>query len=255
MLSIRDLSVRFFTANHPADVVRNVSFDIKPGKIFALVGCSGCGKTVTALSIMHLIPSHQGKVTGQIILDGREISLLSERQLRRVRGREISIVFQEPKSSFNPVYTIGNQITEVIRLHQGLDKKEAYKNAVELLRAVGISQPEEKIRQYPHQFSGGMLQRAMIAMAISCNPKLLIADEPTSSLDVTTEAEILDLLCQLQKDKNISILLITHNLGIVADRADYIAVMYQGQIVEQGKTQTILKNPSHPYTKSLLKFR
>jgi ABC-type dipeptide/oligopeptide/nickel transport system ATPase component len=253
ILSVKNLSTAYFTKQGTQQAVRQVSFDINKGMIFALVGQSGCGKTSVAFSILRLIPSNQGKITGgNIFFDGVDLLSLGENKMRKVRGAQISLVFQQPAAAFNPVFTVGNQIAETIMLHQGKNKKQAFSDTVDLLKKVNIDQPEKVIHSYPHQLSGGMLQRIMIAMAVSCRPKLLIADEPTSSLDVTTEAGILDLLYRLCKEDNISILLITHNLGIVADRADYIAVMQQGQILEQGDTETILKNPSHSYTQSLI---
>ena len=253
LLSVENLSTHYFSRGGLIKAVDNISFNIKKGTIFALVGQSGCGKTATALSILRLISKHQGKIVkGRIFLDGQNLLKLKESQMRKIRGAEIAMIFQNPVSSLNPVYTVGNQIAETIKLHQKKDAKRAYADTVEMLRKVGISRPEKGIRQYPHQFSGGMLQRVMIAMALSCNPKLIIADEPTSSLDVTAERAILDLLCDLKRAENISVLLITHNLNIVADRADEVAVMHQGKIVEKGDTEKIIKNPSHPYTQSLI---
>jgi len=253
LLSVKNLSTAYFTKQGPLQAVRDVSFDIREGAIFALVGTSGCGKTALALSILRLIPGHQGRITGgNIFFNGQDLLSIREKQMRKVRGAEIAFVFQQPAAAFNPVFTIGNQIAETVTLHQKKTRKKAFSDAVDMLRKVGIDEPEKKARQYPHQFSGGMLQRAMIAMAVCCRPKLIIADEPTSSLDVTTEMGILDLLCQLRKEDNISILLITHNLNIVANRADYVAVMQNGRILEQGDTKKIIQNPSHPYTKSLI---
>ncbi len=253
ILSIRSLTTSFKTKQGLVKVVDNISFDIKKGSIFALVGRTGCGKTATALSILRLIPKHQGRiVNGEILFRNRNLAAVSEKQMRKVRGCGIAMIFQNPVSSLNPVFTIGSQIIETIRLHHKKNKKQALEEAIELLTKVGIEQPQKTIKQYPHQLSGGMLQRVMLAIALSCRPELLIADEPTSSLDVTTERAILDLLCDLKKNENTSILLITHNLAIVADRSDYIAVMQNGRIVEQGDTKQIIKNPSQPYTKSLL---
>lgn len=253
LLSVRNLTTCFNTSCGLVKAVDNISFDIKKGTTFALVGSTGCGKTATALSILRLIPKHQGRIeNGEILFRNIELAAVSEKKMRKIRGCGIAMIFQNPVSSLNPVFTIGSQITETIKLHSRKNKKQAFEDAVELLTKVGIEQPQKTIKQYPHQLSGGMLQRVMLAIALSCRPQLLIADEPTSSLDVTTEKAILDLLCALKKTENISILLITHNLAIVADRADYIAVMQNGQIVEQGDTNKIIKNPSHQYTKSLL---
>ncbi len=253
LLSVRSLTTSFNTSYGPVKAVDNISFDIKKGTTFALVGRTGCGKTATALSILRLIPRHQGRiVNGEILFRNLNLAAIPEKKMRKIRGCGIAMIFQNPFSSLNPVFTIGSQIIETIKLHHKKNKKQAFANAIELLTKVGIEEPQKRIRQYPHQLSGGMLQRVMLAIALSCRPELLIADEPTSSLDVTTERAILDLLCDLKKNENISILLITHNLAIVADRADYIAVMQNGRIVEQGDTNKIIKNPSHPYTKGLL---
>jgi len=253
ILSVRSLTTCFNTNQGRIKAVDNISFDIKKGSVFALVGQSGCGKTVTALSILRLIPKHQGRIeNGEILFRNLNLAAVSEKKMRKVRGCGIAMIFQNPVSSLNPVFTIGSQIIETIKLHHKKNKKQAFADAIELLTKVGIEQPQKIITQYPHQLSGGMLQRVMIAIALSCRPELLIADEPTSSLDVTTEKVILDLLCDLKKTENIGILLITHNLAIVAGRADYIAVMQNGRIVEQGDTNKIIKNPTEPYTKSLL---
>jgi len=253
ILSVRSLTTSFNTSHGRIKAVDNVSFDIRKGSVFALVGRTGCGKTATALSILRLIPRHQGViVNGEILFRNRNLAAISEKQMRKVRGCGIAMIFQNPVSSLNPVFTIGSQIIETIRLHHKKNKKQAFADALELLTKVGIEQPQKTSTQYPHQLSGGMLQRVMLAIALSCRSELLIADEPTSSLDVTTERAILDLLCDLKKTENISILLITHNLAIVADRSDYIAVMQNGRIVEQGDTNKIIKNPYHPYTKTLL---
>ena len=252
ILSVSNLSVNYSAADGAVKAVENVSFKIKPGSTFALVGRSGCGKTTIALAILRLL-NGQGKITGgNIIFDGVDLLSLAEKEMRKIRGAQISMIFQQPAASFNPVFTVGSQIAETIMLHQGKNKKDALADSVDLLKKVDIDQPEKIIRRYPHQLSGGILQRVMIAIALCCRPKLLIADEPTSSLDVATEAGILDLLFRLQKDENISVLLITHNPGIVADRADYVAVMNKGSIVEQGETESILKNPSNSYTQSLI---
>ena len=232
LLLVKNLSTHFVTAQGVVKSVQDVSFSIKGNRTFALVGESGCGKTVTALSIMRLVPATQGKIiSGEIIFKGRNLLALNEKQMRQVRGNEIAMIFQEPMTSLNPVYTVGNQIAEAIKLHQRKTSKQARTDAVEMLRSVGIAEPARRVSDYPHQMSGGMLQRVMITMAASCEPALLIADEPTTALDVTTQAQILDLLDDLRERNNMSILLITHDLGIVAQRADDIAVMYASRIV------------------------
>ncbi len=254
MLSISGLSVSFFLEEGVAAAVQNVSFNIEKGKTFALVGESGCGKSVTALAIMRLIPDPPGKiVSGSITFRGRELLELDEKHMRAVRGNMIAMIFQEPMTSLNPVYTIGDQIVEAIELHQKKTAEEAWKIAIDMLRKVGIADPEQRVREYPHQMSGGMRQRVMIAMGISCRPQLLIADEPTTALDVTTQAQILDLLDQLQQQNGMSILLITHDLGVVAERADDVAVMYASRIAELTDAETIFAKPLHPYTRGLLK--
>lgn len=254
LLSVRNLSTHFFSEDGVVKAVQDVSFSIKKGRTFALVGESGCGKSVTALSIMRLVPAPQGKnVCGEIVFDGRNLTRLSENQMREIRGEKISMIFQEPQTSLNPVYTIGNQIAEAIRGHQKKNRKEAWADAVEMLRKVGIADPARRAYEYPHQMSGGMQQRVMIAMAASCEPALLIADEPTTALDVTIQAQILDLLDDLQNQNGMSILLITHDLGVVAERAQDIAVMYASRIVEVADSQSLFAEPLHPYTKGLLK--
>ncbi len=254
LLAIEGLSVSFFTEEGVARAVQDVSFSVKKGKTFALVGESGCGKTVTALSVMRLIPAPPGKIAdGRIMFRGRNLLGLSERQMRRIRGNRIAMIFQEPMTSLNPVYTVGNQIVEAIKLHQKKDAGQAWTDAVDMLRKVGIPDPQERVSEYPHQMSGGMRQRVMIAMAVSCRPALLIADEPTTALDVTTQAQILDLLGQLQEQNGMSILLITHDLGVVAERADEVAVMYASRIVEVADSKQLFGQPLHPYTQGLLK--
>jgi oligopeptide/dipeptide ABC transporter ATP-binding protein len=238
--------------------VDGIGFTIEPGKTLGVVGESGCGKSVTALSILRLIPP-PGKIeAGRILYHRRgaivDLTMLNPegREMHSIRGNEIAMIFQEPMTSLNPVYTIGNQIMESINLHQGSSKKEARKKAVEVLRAVGFPSPEEHIDTYPHQLSGGMRQRAMIAMAISCNPALLIADEPTTALDVTIQAQVLDLISKLQKESKAAILFITHNLGVIAKMADNVVIMYLGKIVEGGTVRDIFHNPKHPYTHALI---
>ena len=254
LLSVKNLSTHFFTEDGVAKAVQDVSFDIKEGKTFALVGESGCGKSVTALSIMRLIPEPPGKiVNGVIKFRGRSLLELKERQMRKVRGNRIAMIFQEPMTSLNPVYTVGNQIVEAITLHQNKSQSQAWSDAIEMLRKVGIPDPERRVNEYPHQMSGGMRQRVMIAMAASCEPTLMIADEPTTALDVTIQAQILDLLDDLQQQNQMSIILITHDLGIVAERAAKVAVMYASRIVEVAETNKLFADPLHPYTQGLLK--
>jgi len=253
LLSVRELSTHFFTGEGIVKAVQEVGFSIKKGQTFALVGESGCGKSTTALSIMRLVPSPQGKIIGgQIVFEGRNLLALSERQMRQVRGNRIAMIFQEPMTSLNPVFTLGNQIAEAIKLHQKKRTRKAWAGAVEMLGKVGIADAAQRAREYPHQMSGGMRQRVMIAMAVSCRPALLIADEPTTALDAMVQAQILDLLDEQQKQNGMSILLITHNLGIVAQRADDVAVMYASRIVEVGDSQRLFAEPLHPYTRGLI---
>ncbi len=256
LLSIKNLSTYFFTDQGVAKAVDDVSFDIENGQVFALVGESGCGKSVTSLSIMNLVPNPPGKiVAGQIIFDDQDLRNLSKKDIREIRGNKIAMIFQEPMTSLNPVYTIGNQICETIKLHQGKNKnaKDRRKLAIELLAKVGIDNPNQRIDEYPHQLSGGMRQRVMIAMAISCKPKLLIADEPTTALDVTIQSQILKLLDKLRKQEKMSILLITHDLAVVAEQAEVVAVMYASKIVEKSPCQSLFEKPLHPYTIGLMK--
>ncbi|MBI3090481.1 MAG: ABC transporter ATP-binding protein [Candidatus Tectomicrobia bacterium] len=253
LLNVTDLQTHFFTAEGVVRAVDGVSFQLREGETLGLVGESGCGKTVTALSILRLIPDPPGKIVGgSIKLGGRELLELTEAQMRKIRGNEISIIFQEPMTSLNPVFTIGNQISEAIILHQGLSKKAAMEKSIDMLRLVAMANPERRVREYPHQLSGGMRQRAMIAMALSCNPKVLLADEPTTALDVTIQAQILDLMLKLKEELGAAIIMITHDLGVVAESAQQIAVMYAGRIVEQGSAKEIFGTPSHPYTQGLL---
>jgi oligopeptide/dipeptide ABC transporter ATP-binding protein len=254
LLELKDLNVAFNTDRGQIRPVRDVSYSIYPGQTLAVVGESGCGKSVTALSILRLIPTPPGKVlSGEVLLEGRDLLKLSEPEMRQVRGRDIAMIFQEPMTSLNPVYTIGEQIAEAVMLHQKLNRKEAYEAAEEAMRDVGISDPGRRLYEYPHQMSGGMRQRVMIAMALSCKPKLLIADEPTTALDVTIQAQILELLRKLQHEKGMSILLITHDLGVVAENADVVAVMYASRIVEYAPVEELFDHPLHPYTEGLLK--
>jgi len=254
LLSIQNLSTHFSTEQGLARAVQEVSFDIPRGRTVALVGESGCGKSVTALSILRLIPVPPGRiVSGRILLEGRNLLALSESQMRRIRGNEIAMIFQEPMTSLNPVFTIGSQIVEVIRLHQKKTARQARQLAAEMLGKVGLADPQRRMDEYPHQLSGGMRQRVMIAMALSCMPKLLIADEPTTALDVTIQAQILDLLRHLRQEQRMSILLITHDLGVVAENADQVAVMYASRLVESAPVEMLFANPLHPYTRGLLR--
>ena len=254
LLEIRDLSIGFDTNRGLIRPVQNVSLSIYPGQTVALVGESGCGKSVTSLSVLRLIPQPPGRVLGgQIFLEGRDLLGLSEREMRSVRGKDIAMIFQEPMTSLNPVYTIGDQIAEAVTLHQGVSTRQAYKIAEEALNDVGISDPHRRLHEYPHQMSGGMRQRVMIAMALSCKPKLLIADEPTTALDVTIQAQILELLRKLQRERGMSILLITHDLGVVAENADAVGVMYASRIVEFATVEDLFDRPQHPYTEGLFR--
>lgn len=253
LIEVKNLITSFFTADGEVRAVDGVSFEIEEGKTMGLVGESGCGKSVTALSIMRLIPSPPGKIVGgEILLRGRNLLELNREEMRKMRGNEISMVFQEPMTSLNPVFTIGNQIGEAIRLHQGLNRRETRKKVVEMLRLVKIADPEARISDYPHQLSGGMRQRVMIAMALSCNPSLLIADEPTTALDVTIQAQILELMKELQERLGMALLLITHDLGVVAEQAHDVAIMYAGKVVERALPKEIFSRPLHPYTVGLL---
>ncbi|KON88066.1 peptide ABC transporter ATP-binding protein [Sporosarcina globispora] len=252
LLSVKGLNVKFKSDNTKVTAVNNVSFQLKEGETVALVGESGSGKSVTSLSIMGLIPKHAGFVDGSIQLLGQQLNGLPAKQMRTIRGREISMIFQEPMTSLNPVHKIGDQIGKVIRLHENIKKEEITKRTIEMLVKVGIPRPDKIIKEYPHQLSGGMRQRVMIAMAMACNPKLLIADEPTTALDVTIQAQILDLMNDLKKQYSTTILLITHDLGVVAEIADRVMVMYYGQIVEEADVYTLFKSPKHPYTAGLI---
>jgi oligopeptide/dipeptide ABC transporter ATP-binding protein len=252
LLEVRSLTTQFFTEDGVVRAVEDVSFEIFPGEILSLVGESGCGKSVTGLSLLRLISIPPGKiVSGELLFDGRDLMELEEKEMERVRGNDISMIFQEPMTSLNPVFTIGNQIMEALQLHQNLDKKEARKKAIEMLGRVRIPSPEVRIDSYPHQLSGGMRQRAMIAMALSCQPKLLIADEPTTALDVTIQAQVLRLLKEIQGEMGMAVMLITHDLGVVSEIADRVAVMYAGRIVETGPIEAIFGEMRHPYTKGL----
>ena len=253
LLDIQNLSTFFHTEENIVRSVRNVDLTIYPGETVALVGESGCGKSVTALSAMRLVPMPPGKFeNGRILFKGKDLLQLSELEMQKIRGNEIGMIFQEPMTSLNPIFTIGDQIIEAICLHQDKSHDEARILALKVLKKVAMPSPETRIDQYPHELSGGMKQRVMIAMSIACKPSLLIADEPTTALDVTIQAQILDLLNELRKETQMSILLITHNLGIVAQYADRVAVMYSGKIVELASVENIFASPSHPYTKGLL---
>lgn len=254
LLQVKNLAVSFSTYRGKVKAVRDVSFSVDEGKTIGIVGESGCGKSVTSHAIMGLLPRENSKIEhGQIIFNDRNITDLSEKEMNRLRGNEIAMIFQDPMTSLNPVLTIGTQIQESLFLHKKLTKQQARQRAIELLKLVGIPSAEMRLDDYPHQFSGGMRQRVMIAMALSCEPKLLIADEPTTALDVTVQAQILDLLKQLQRKTNTAIVLISHDLGVIANLCDDIAVMYAGQIVEYGSAEGIFYNAHHPYTKGLLK--
>jgi peptide/nickel transport system ATP-binding protein/oligopeptide transport system ATP-binding protein len=254
LLEIDQLNIAFDTNRGQLRPVRDVSYSIFPGQTLAVVGESGCGKSVTALSILRLIPSPPGKVLGgEIRFQGRNLLSLNEKQMREVRGKDIAMIFQEPMTSLNPVYTIGDQIVEAITLHQGVSTREAYKIAEKALADVGIADPAKRIAAYPHQMSGGMRQRVMIAMALSCQPKLLIADEPTTALDVTIQAQILELLRKLQHETGMAMLMITHDLGVVAENADTVAVMYASRVVEFATVEELFDHPKHPYTEGLFR--
>ncbi len=253
LLSVEDLAVSFTSGDRVARAVDGVSFDIRRGETVCVVGESGCGKTVSALSILGLIPTPPGKITGgRILFKGQNLFALDEENLRAIRGKEIAMVFQEPLTSLNPVFTIGDQIREAIEIHESLPKDEVHRRCVELLEDVGIASPADRLRDYPHQLSGGQRQRVMIAMALSCNPALLIADEPTTALDVTIQAQILQLLCALQQKHGTSVLYITHDLAVVSHIASRVYVMYAGVMVEQGEADQIFNSPAHPYTRGLL---
>jgi oligopeptide/dipeptide ABC transporter ATP-binding protein len=253
LLRVNNLRTSFFTSDGEVRAVDGVNFDIEDGKTVGLVGESGCGKSVTALSIMQLLPKSTGRILGgEIQFQGRNLASVRQQEMRRIRGNEISMIFQEPMTSLNPVMTVGDQIAETVRLHQGANRSEARNRAIEMLRLVKIADPHKRLGNYPHQFSGGQRQRVMIAMALACTPKLLIADEPTTALDVTIQAQILELIGELQGRLGMAVLLITHDLGVVAERADEVAVMYAGKIVESAKPEVIFSRPKHPYTIGLL---
>jgi len=253
LLNIENLKTYFYVRDRVAKAVNDVSLAIQPGETLGLVGESGCGKSVTAHSIIQLIPDPPGKIVdGRIRFDGRDLLSLSEADMRKIRGNRISMIFQEPMTSLNPVFTVGDQVGEVLRLHQGLSRKETRNRVLDIFMQVGIPAPETRLDDFPHQMSGGMRQRVMIAMALACNPRLMIADEPTTALDVTIQAQILDLMNKLKADTGASILFITHDLGVIAEMAQHVAVMYAGHMVEYTDVKTLFASPKHPYTVGLL---
>jgi len=253
LLAVRDLQTGFPTERGVARAVDHVSFTLDAGHVLGLVGESGCGKSMTALSLMRLVPPAGRIMGGQVLLDGRDLLRLSEAEMRHVRGAGLGMIFQEPMTSLNPVFTVGSQIAEAVRLHADASRRAAWQRAVELLDEVGIADPERRAHDYPHQLSGGMRQRVMIAIAISCAPRVLVADEPTTALDVTIQAEILELLRVLRERRGMALLLITHDLGVVAEQADDVAIMYAGKIVEQAPVLEIFERPLHPYTQALFR--
>jgi peptide/nickel transport system ATP-binding protein len=252
LLEVTNLQTHFRTPDGVNRAVDGLSFSVGSGETVAIVGESGCGKSVTSMSILRLLPEPPGKIAGSIRFDGKELLTLSEKEMRQIRGNDVSMIFQEPMTSLNPVLTVGRQIGETLRLHQGMNKQQAEARAIEMLKLVGIPAPERRVREYPHQLSGGMRQRVMIAMALACNPKLLIADEPTTALDVTIQAQILDLMRDLKRRVGAAIVLITHDLGVVAEVAERVIVMYAGRKVEEAPVAALFNNPKHPYTEGLL---
>ncbi|MDN5882183.1 MAG: ABC transporter ATP-binding protein [Nitrosospira sp.] len=253
LLEVKDLCVEFGDVRSPVRVLDHVNLHLKPGEILGIVGESGCGKSMTSLAVLRLIPSPPGRITkGTITLEGKNLLELDERQMQDIRGNDVAMIFQEPMTALNPVFTIGQQITETIRRHERISAKQARQKAVDLVTSVYIPEPERRLDQYPHELSGGMRQRAMIAMALACRPKVLIADEPTTALDVTVQAQIFDLLLELRDKFNTAIILITHNMGAVAELADRVMVMYAGRKIEEGSVDRVLLDPIHPYTKGLL---
>ena len=254
LLQVKELKTHFFTSGGVVKAVDGISYDVAPGETVAVVGESGCGKSVGAMSILRLIPDPPGKtVGGEIIFQGRDLLKLSDGEMRDVRGRDIGMIFQEPMTSLNPVLSIGRQLTETVEHHLKVSRAQAMERAVELLGLVGISEPHRRLKQYPHHLSGGMRQRVMIAMSLACEPKLIIADEPTTALDVTIQAQILELMKNLTRELGVAMIIITHNLGVVARYADRVNVMYAGRIVESGTAEEIYHNPKHPYTLALLR--
>lgn len=255
LIEFKNLKTYFYTEVGTVKAVNDVSFKIKKGEVVCVVGESGCGKSVTAMSLMRLVDSPGKIVDGEIIFDEKNILTLSDEEIRSIRGNEISMIFQEPMTSLNPVFTVGKQIMESVMLHRNIGKKEAKEVAIEMISLVGIPDAEKVIDRYPHELSGGMRQRIMIAIALSCNPRLLIADEPTTALDVTIQAQILDLMREIKNKMDTAIMLITHDLGVVAEMADYVVVMYAGKVIEEGPVDIIFKKPTHPYTVGLLKSK
>ncbi len=254
LLHVKDLKTYFYTYEGVARAVDGLTYYLDPGEALGIVGESGCGKSVTASSIMRIVPDPPGRIVGgQILFQGQDLSQLSQKAMRRIRGRSIAMIFQEPMTSLNPVYTVGNQIAEMFALHRGMKKRAALDAAVDMLDRVQIPAPRRRAAEYPHQLSGGMRQRAMIAMALACDPELLIADEPTTALDVTVQAQILDLMLKLKEELNTAIQIITHDLGVIAETADRIVVMYAGRVVEEAPTVELFQNTLHPYTQGLLK--
>jgi peptide/nickel transport system ATP-binding protein len=253
LLSVKNLHTYFDTYAGQIKAVEDVSFSLNPGEMLGVVGESGCGKTVMARSLMRLIPNPPGRiVSGEILFKGKSVLSLSEREMQEIRGNQISMIFQEPMSSLNPVFTIGNQLSEVFVLHQKLNKKQAFQHSLEMLRTVEIPSPEVRIHEYPFQLSGGMRQRVMIAMALACRPHLILADEPTTALDVTIQAQILDLIRQCQKDFGTALILITHDLGVIAEMVQRVLIMYTGKVLEQGSVEDLFNTPLHPYTEGLI---
>lgn len=253
LLQVEDLRVEFKTRRGKALVLNGVDFELKSGETLGVVGESGCGKSMTALALLRLIPSPPGNISGgRVLFQGQDLVQADEAQMRKVRGNRISMIFQEPMTALNPVFTVGNQIGESLRLHAGLDTAAARARTIEMLQQVGIPAPERRVDEYPHQLSGGMRQRVMIAMALACRPDILIADEPTTALDVTVQAQIFDLLRELQREKGTAIMLITHDMGAIAEMADRVIVMYAGRVIEQGTTDEVVSQPGHPYTQGLI---
>ncbi|WP_416731918.1 ABC transporter ATP-binding protein [Fictibacillus sp. JL2B1089] len=252
VLEVKDLVTTFKSADCPLPAVRGASFSVKKGETLCIVGESGCGKSITALSIMGLLPSNGMIADGSISFNQKNLAEMSPKQMQKVRGNDVSMIFQEPMTALNPVFTIGFQIREPLMIHLKLSKKQAHMRGIELLKMVGIPSPVERMNQFPHELSGGMRQRVMIAIALSCNPSLLIADEPTTALDVTIQAQIIDLLNDLKEQLDMSMIMITHDMGVVAEIADRVIVMYAGEIIEEGRVEEIFENPQHPYTKGLL---
>lgn len=254
LLKVTDLATYFRTEEGTVKAVDGVDFEVHRGEVLGVVGESGCGKSMTSMSILRLVPQPQGRIErGSLMFEGTDLLSLNEEQMRSIRGNKIALISQDPMTSLNPVLTVGEQIMEAIQLHQGLDKHAAKQKAIEMLRKVGIPSPEKRVDEYPHQFSGGMRQRVIIAMALSCEPKLLIADEPTTALDVTIQAQILDLMREIKEKYQAGIMLITHDLGVVAEMCDWVTVMYAGKVVESTDVYTLFKTPQHPYTIGLLK--